>query len=161
MLLGLALKSGVGTKTGHTLSKMVALERRQRTLVFLMMNETGFFNLQEEETRPKKEKRLVRVTPFLLRRDRGQFTSGDLSWTTVASADAPLLVVGVVCFGLPGSFPPSTTVHVSLFCGVTSVLLVVFFVFIGRPRFFFLATPTPEFEATAGAGTVGRSLHWI
>ena len=48
------------------------------------------------------------------------FTSGDSSWTTVASADAAGVVVGVVCSGLLGSFPPST-IEVLLFCGVTSV----------------------------------------
>ena len=76
-------------------------------------------------------------------------TSG--SWSTGVSADGAVVVVGVVCSGLLGSFPPST-VEVSLFCGVTSVLLCALGVFLGRPRFFFLATPTPEVEATAGSG---------
>ena len=76
------------------------------------------------------------------------FTSGPSSWTTLTSADAAVVVVGIVCSGLLGSFPPST-IEVSLFCGVTSVLLGVF---LGRPHFFFLATPTPEVEATADSG---------
>ena len=57
------------------------------------------------------------------------------------------MVVGVVCSGLLGSFPPSI-VEVSL----TSVVLGALRIFLGRPRFFFLATPTPEVEATADSG---------
>ena len=74
------------------------------------------------------------------------------SWSTGASADGAVVVVGVVCSGSLGSFPPST-VEVSLFCGATSVLLGALGVFLGRPRFFFLAKPTPEVEATVGFGS--------
>ena len=81
-------------------------------------------------------------------------TSG--SWSIVSSAGGAVVVVGVVGSGLLGSFPPST-MEVSLFCGVTSVLLGALGVFLGRPRFFFLATPTPEVEATADSG-VGVSV---
>ena len=58
------------------------------------------------------------------------FTSGHSSWTTVASADTAVVVVGVVCPGLLGSISPSTT-EVSLFCDITSVLLVAMGVFLG------------------------------
>ena len=67
------------------------------------------------------------------------------------SAGGAVVVVGVVCSGLLGSFPPST-IEVSVFCGVTSVLLGALGVFLGRPRFPFWATPTPEVEATADSG---------
>ena len=63
------------------------------------------------------------------------FTSGDSSWTTVESADTAVAGVGIVCSGLPGSFSPST-VELLLFGGITSVLLVSFRVFLGRPQLF-------------------------
>ena len=63
-------------------------------------------------------------------------TSG--SWSTGASADGAVVVVGVVCSGLLGSFPPST-VEVAL----TSVVLGALGIFLGRPL---------EVEATADSG---------
>ena len=72
-------------------------------------------------------------------------TSG--SWSTGASADGAIVVVGVVCSGLLGSFPPST-VEMSL----ASVVLGALGIFLGRPCFSFLAKPTPEVEDTADSG---------
>ena len=72
-------------------------------------------------------------------------TSG--SWSTGASADGAVVVVGVVCSGSLGSFRPST-VEMSL----TSVVLGALGIFLGRSCFSFLATPTPEVEDTADSG---------
>ena len=67
-LLRLASGSGVPSKTRQTQFKMAAVERRLRGLALLMMFEAGIFDLEEETTAPKKNKRSVGVKPLLLRR---------------------------------------------------------------------------------------------
>ena len=47
---------------------MAAVERIRRGLAIVMMLQAGYFDMEEDDTVPKKKRRSVWVKPFLLRR---------------------------------------------------------------------------------------------